>query len=155
MTGTSNNFSMSRISWGASADDEDRMKRRVWFFTRSVFRAACSSIARCIVGTAVYQVGENSLSQLKNLETSKPGVHTMLAPAEIEDNVAPIRPWMWKRGMIFKQRSFCDILSTLRMFSAELHIFLLVNGTILGREVVPEVCRTNATSLVLAHPLVF
>ena len=32
------------------------------------------------------------------------------------------------------------------MFSAERQIFLCANGTIFGREVVPEVCNTNAIS---------
>jgi len=48
--------------------------------------------------------------------------------------------------MIFRQRSSGVSLSEAQIFSAEQHKLCCVNGTILGREVVPEVYRTRAIS---------
>ena len=58
-----------------------------------------------MVGTAVYQVGFTSSNQRKKLNALKPGVQTTLAPADSDDSVAAIRPWMWNSGMMFRHTS--------------------------------------------------
>src|SRR5215831_4926864 len=86
-----------------------------------------------MVGTAVYQVGWTSLIHEKNLSALKPVEQHTWHPAESGANVAAMRPWMWKSGMMFTLRS--------------------VSGTILGREVVPEVWSTRAMSSAAEGPL--
>jgi hypothetical protein len=48
--------------------------------------------------------------------------------------------------MTFKQWSLGDNANQLRMFLADAHRLRCVRGTILGRDVVPEVCNTGAWS---------
>ena len=114
--------------------------------------AARARIAWCMVGTAVYQVGLASSIQPKNLSALKPGVQNTLPPAQSEDSTEPMRPWMWNNGMTLRQRSAGVRLRMSRMWPAEAQTLRCDSGTILGREVVPEVCSTSATSSGPANP---
>ena len=58
-----------------------------------------------MVGTAVYQVGLASPSHAKKRSALKPGVQNTLPPAASDASTAAIRPWMWKSGMMLRQRS--------------------------------------------------
>src|SRR5215471_5954745 len=106
-----------------------------------------------MVGTAVYQVGWTSLIQEKNLSALKPVEQHTWHPAESGANVAAMRPWMWKSGMMFTLRSAVVRRSVLRTLRAEAHTLRWVSGTILGREVVPEVWSTRAMSSAAEGPL--
>jgi hypothetical protein len=105
-----------------------------------------------MVGTAVYQLGLASSSQAKNFNALKPGVQKTLAPTRSEDRIAAIRPWIWNSGMTFIQRSSAVNARVVLMLRAEAHRLRCVSGTILGRDVVPEVCSTSATSSGWARP---
>ena len=105
-----------------------------------------------MVGTAVYQVGLASSSQAKNWRALKPGVQNTLAPALRVDNTAAIRPWMWNSGITFRQTSSGVSARVVRMLRADARTFPCVSGTIFGLEVVPDVCRTRATSSLPAGP---
>ena len=56
------------------------------------FNLPRARIARCIVGTAVYQVGWKAAIQSKKRGASKPGVATTLAPALSDASTAATRP---------------------------------------------------------------
>ena len=73
-------------------DDEERMNRRGLSAMTFRFSAARARTDWCIVGTAVYHVGLCERSHSKNRDSSKPDVHTMLAPAANVLRVAPIKP---------------------------------------------------------------
>ena len=53
---------------------------------------------------------------------------------------------MWNSGMMFRPQSAAVNFSVARMFCAEAARLRCDSGTILGREVVPEVCSTIDTS---------
>ena len=106
-----------------------------------------------MLGTAVYQVGRNSSTHWKNCAGKRPGVQIMLAPAVMDESKAPTRPWMWNRGMTFRHRSPSTSWRVDRMLWADLQRFVWVSGMIFGREVVPDVCSTSATSEASARPL--
>ena len=91
IAGTPNTRSSSCHTAGGNAADEDRTKRSPWTSGPARCRAAAST-DWWMVGTAVYQVAPGSPSQSKNRSGSQPGVHTTPAPADHEDNAAPIRP---------------------------------------------------------------
>ena len=99
-----------------------------------------------MVGTAVYQVGLASSIQEKNFRALKPGVQNTSEPAEIGAKTPAIRPWMWNRGMMFRPTSAAVNCRVLRILEAEANRLPTDSGTILGREVVPEVCSTMPTS---------
>src|SRR5689334_4528416 len=99
-----------------------------------------------MVGTAEYQFACESSSQEKNLSALNPGGQKTLAPARIEEVKAPISPWIWNSGMITRQRSAGVSARQVEMLRAEASRFFCASGTILGREVVPEVCSTRAPS---------
>ena len=123
---------------------------------RSRLRARCSRrcarraarIAWCMVGTAVYQVGCASSSQAKKRSALKPGrAEDRGRRRPARTSIAAIRPWMWNSGMMLRQRSSgvsaergADVPGRGREVARG------SSGTIFGREVVPEVCRTSATS---------
>ena len=65
---------------------------------------------------------------------------------------AAIRPWMWNSGMTLRQRSAGVSASVVRICRAEAARLRCSSGTILGREVVPEVCSTSASSSSFAAP---
>jgi hypothetical protein len=140
------------MTCGGRDDEDERMKRSSAASTISLLRGARASIAWCMVGTAVYQVGSASASQPKNFSALKPGVHTTLAPALRLARIAAMSPWMWNSGMTFRQRSPGVSARVVRMLRADAQRFLWLSGTILGRDVVPDVCRTSATSSPLANP---
>src|SRR5690606_11716630 len=118
---------------------EERMKRSFSRATLSVLRGARARIAWCMVGTAVYQVGETSSVHWKNFRALKPGVQKTEAPADSDEVTAAMRPWMWKSGMMLRQRSAGVRRSVRRMLRAEAAILRPARGTIFGRDVVPEV----------------
>src|SRR5918998_555816 len=107
MTGAPNASSSSARTVGGKAADEERTNRSGHAPTLSWLASARSRIAWCIVGTAVYQVGENSRVHAKKRGAKKPGVQTTLAPAASEASSAAIKPWMWNNGITLRQRS-CD-----------------------------------------------
>ena len=53
---------------------------------------------------------------------------------------------MWNSGMMFRPRSAGVNCSVVRMLRAEAARLPTLSGTILGREVVPEVCSTMPMS---------
>ena len=61
-------------------------------------------------------------------------------------------PWMWNSGITFRQRSAAVSRSVCATLSAEAHTFRCESGTILGRDVVPDVWRMRATSSSSASP---
>jgi hypothetical protein len=107
--------SSSAITVGGAAEDE-RMKR---LGADALFWRPAGEDKRCMVGTAVYQVGLVSSNQPKNLKASKPGLQTTDAPAPIEESRAPMRPWMWNKGMTLRQRSSGVSASERMMLPAE------------------------------------
>src|SRR5690606_27496387 len=68
------------------------------------------------------------------------------------DDTAAIKPWMWNSGMILRQRSSAVRANVSTMLRAVAHMLRWLSGTIFGREVVPEVCSTSATSSGSAGP---
>ncbi len=105
-----------------------------------------------MVGTPVYQVGSASSIQWKNFSALKPGVQKTEPPRDKGASSPAMRPWMWKSGVMFKPRSLCENSSVRAMFCAEIATLRCESGTILGREVVPEVCRISAMSSGCANP---
>ena len=107
-----------------------------------------------MVGTAVYQVGFASSSHWKNFSALKPGVQTTDAPAESDDehrrdqavDVEQRHDVQAAVGRRQRQR-LADVAAPRRRRSRWL------SGTIFGREVVPEVCRTSAMSPASAGPV--
>src|SRR5687767_12487315 len=99
-----------------------------------------------MVGTAVYQLGLISSRSPKKVRALKPGLQQIEAPAASEESTAAMRPWMWKSGMTLRQRSSLERASEARMCRADAVTLTWLKGTILGRDVVPEVCRTSAMS---------
>ena len=73
-------------------------------------------------------------------------VQTTDAPAARDDSSDAIRPWIWNSGIMLRQRSRTVNRNVPRILPAEITRLLWVSGTILGRDVVPEVCRTRAMS---------
>ncbi len=145
-TGTPNASSSAAMSCGGRDEEQDRTNRSQ---SRRSGRPSLSARARmawCIVGTAVYHVGRNSSSQSQNRAASKPGVQTTLPPAPSELSTAATRPWMWKSGMTLRHRSAGPSASERRTLPAEAQRLACVSGTIFGRDVVPDVCSTRATS---------
>ena len=137
---------------GGSEDDDERISRSSVLARISALRPARVRMSWCIVGTAVYQEGCASCSQPKTCIALKPGEHQVQPPAPTLARTPAIRPWMWKSGMMLRQRSSGVSESVSRMWAAEAHTLRCRRGTILGREVVPEVCRTRATSSASAAP---
>jgi hypothetical protein len=58
-----------------------------------------------MVGTAVYQVGASSSTHSKKCSWWKPEAQATEAPVLTEARSAATRPWMWKSGITFRQRS--------------------------------------------------
>src|SRR6185295_15280571 len=104
-----------------------------------------------MVGTAVYQVGFASSIQAKNFRALKPGAANTVPPADSGANNPAISPWMWKSGMMLRFTSEAVSAKVFAMLPAETVRFAWLKGTILGREVVPDVCSTNAASPSLAY----
>ena len=77
---------------GGREEDDERMKRNDILVTISGFRKALDRIAWCIVGTAVYQLGEASSNQLNTLKALKEGQQNTEPPVVTEDNTAAINP---------------------------------------------------------------
>ena len=145
MTGTPKVAPSACITCGGSEAEDERISRSRARATASALRGARARIAWCMVGTAVYQVGSAASSQPKKRSASKPGLHQTEPPAARLDATAATRPWMWKSGITFRQRSSGVSASAAPMCRAEAAMFACVSGTIFGREVVPEVCRISAT----------
>src|SRR6056297_4087787 len=99
-----------------------------------------------MVGTAVYHVGRASFMLLKKFSALNPVEHQIDAPADSEAATAASSPWMWNNGITFMQRSSDTSVSESAICCAEAVTLDCSNGTILGRDVVPEVCRISATS---------
>ena len=97
-----------------------------------------------MVGTAEYQVGANSRSQPKKRLTSQPGLQTTPAPAASDVITVAMRPWPWNSGNTFKQRSASLSCNAATALKAEVQILICVNGTIFGRDVVPDVNKNSA-----------
>src|SRR5690606_38111507 len=105
ITGQPKVSSSAFITCGGNEEEDERMKRSFTFSMISLLRSARVRIAWCMVGTAVYQVGLASSSQLKKRSALKPGVQKTLPPAAMDDSTAAISPWMWNNGMMLRQRS--------------------------------------------------
>ena len=74
------------------------------------------------------------------------GVHTTDPPAASGASSPAIRPWMWKSGITLRDRSSLVSASESAMLRAERARLRWRRGTILGRDVVPDVCNTRAMS---------
>jgi hypothetical protein len=147
MTGASKTVSSSSIRPGASAADDERISLKGQCSGADApARRAAASIARWIVGTAVYHVGRSWLIQRSTTSGRNPGVQMTLAPARSEESSAPTRPWMWNKGMTLRHRSPGSRRNVVATCFAEARRFPCVSGTILARPVVPEVCSISATS---------
>ncbi len=59
---------------------------------------------------------------------------------------------MWNSGMMLRPRSLAVKPSEARMLAAEAQTLDCFSGTILGRDVVPDVCSTSAMSSGCAGP---
>ena len=134
------------MTCGGIDDDDERKKRSGWRAITSVFLPARDTIAWCMVGTAVYQVGRASSIQAKNFSALKPAVQNTCEPAASGASTPAIRPWIWNSGMMLRPQSVALNCSVWRMLAADAARLRCDSGTILGREVVPEVCSTIDTS---------
>ena len=70
------------MTCGGIDDDDERMKRSGCRAIVSALPLARETIAWCIVGTAVYQVGLASSIHVKNFSALKPGVQNTAEPAD-------------------------------------------------------------------------
>jgi hypothetical protein len=152
MTGTPKVASSAVMTGGGSDAEELRTKRSRPAAMTSPKRGARSSSAWCMVGTAVYQVGRKSRSQVKNRNPLSPGVQTTDPPAATDASTAATRPWMWNSGMMLRQTSAGPSRSVWPICRAEAVRLAWVSVTILGRAVVPDVCSNSATSSAQAGP---
>ena len=105
-----------------------------------------------MVGTAVYQVGLLSSIHANARSALNPGAHHTDPPAATEDSTAAIKPWIWKSGIMFRQRSCGVSANVAPILLADAVTFSWESGTIFGRDVVPEVCSTSAISAGAANP---
>ena len=128
------------------------MKRSGCLAITSALLEARDRMVWCMVGTAVNQVGRASSIQAKNFSALKPGVQNTMEPADSGVSTPAIRPWMWNSGMMLSPRSAAVKARVRAMCWAEAHKLACDRGTILGREVVPEVCSTMDTSDGWASP---
>src|ERR1051326_5201323 len=146
ITGARKTASSSPITLIGSADEDERTKRSRLAFTTSWFLPARLSIAWCIVGTPVYQVGFTSPSQPKNLSALNPLLQHTSPPTDRGASSPVISPWIWKSGMMQRPRSSGVNWRVAPMCRAEAQMLRWARGTILGRDVVPDVWRTSAMS---------
>ena len=107
---------------------------------------ARARMAWCMVGTAVYQVGWHSFIQPKKRSALKPGVQKIDCRRPSVPAAPAISPWMWNIGITCSPRSAAVRRSVALMLRADAHTLRCVSGTILGRDVVPDVCRISAMS---------
>ena len=101
----------------------------------------------------MYQVGRNSVSQPKNAVGSKPGVQTTLEPAANAATRPEIKPCPWNRGSTLSNRSRDRSARLVPTLWADRQTLAWVSGTVLGRDVLPEVKRMNASSAPDANSL--
>src|SRR5208337_2155008 len=99
-----------------------------------------------------YHVGRTSLNQAKNRKALKPGEQDTAPPAARLLKVAAISPWMWNSGMMLRQTSSGVSARIAPTLQADAVTLMCRSGTIFGRDVVPEVCSTSATSSAAASP---
>ena len=114
--------------------------------------SAADNTARWIAGTAVYQVGRNSFSQPKNAAASKPGVQTTLEPAanaadKPGDQAMPMEQRQHAEQSV--PRSKCQ--GRRQRCGPIRQTLAWVSGTVFGRDVLPEVNRINASSVLDAN----
>lgn len=102
-----------------------------------------------MVGTAVYQVGCSSSSQDSSCWGSPGAAQDTLAPAVSEASTPATSPWMWNSGITAKQQSARVNPRVRAVDCAEAIRLRWLNGTSLGRDVVPEVASSSATSGVI------
>src|SRR5664279_3104454 len=107
------------MTCGGIDDDDERMKRSGWRAMISALPLARATIAWCMVGTAVYQVGLASSIHWKNLSALKPGVQYTAEPAETGASTPAMRPWMWKSGMMLRPTSPGASARLVRMLRAD------------------------------------
>ena len=126
------------------------MKRSVSGTSGLVLRARVSS-AWCIVGTAENQVTLCSFTTGQKFSGLKRGGATTVPPVCSVDSVEATSPCTWKSGMTHSETSSgvrSYVAATLRSDVVRLRCF---SGTRFGRDVVPLVCSTSATSSVVGH----
>ena len=144
--------SSSANTWGGKEEEDERIKRKGTLAITSRLLAERDKIAWCMVGTAVYQVGLTSSICEKNFKALKPLVQCTSPPCDKGAKMPAISPWIWNKGITFKPRSEALNAVLFAMCWAEAQTLRCVSGTILGRDVVPEVCSTKATSSAYAMP---
>ncbi len=134
------------MTCGGIDDDDERRNRSGLRLMMSRLPLARPTMAWCMVGTAVYQVGLASSIQAKNFKALKPGVQNTCEPAANGASTPAIKPWIWNSGITFRPQSASVNCSVLRILLADATRLLCDSGTILGRDVVPEVCSTMEIS---------
>ena len=82
------------MTCGGMLDEDERKKRSGLRAMISALPLARLTMAWCMVGTAVYQLGLASSIQLKNFSALKPGVQKTCEPAASGARTPAIKPWM-------------------------------------------------------------
>src|SRR5262249_51470163 len=136
---------------GGSVEEAERMSRNEMRRALFLWRAAADNTARWIAGTAVYQVGRNSLSQPKKASASKSGGQITLDPAANAATSPEMSPCTWNSGSTLSNRSRGQSAKVVPTLCAERHTAAWVSGTIFGRDEVPEVNRIKASSVSAAN----
>jgi hypothetical protein len=73
-------------------EEAERISRKEERCALRLYPSAADNTARWMAGTAVYQVGRNSVSHPKNAAGSKPKVQTTLEPAFNAARTPEIKP---------------------------------------------------------------
>ena len=126
------------------------MNRSVSGTSGFVLRARDSS-AWCIVGTAEYHVTLCSLTTGQKFSGLNRGGATTVPPVCSVESVDATSPCTWKSGMTHSATSSSVRSYVAAMFRSDVVRFRCVSGTRFGRDVVPLVCSTSATSSVAGH----
>src|SRR5579863_536856 len=99
-----------------------------------------------MVGTAEYQVAQESRTVRQNESGLKRDGTATVPPASKVESVEATSPCTWKSGMRHSETSSGDRRYVSTMLRAETARLTCFSGTRLGRPVEPLVCRTRATS---------
>ena len=98
-----------------------------------------------MVGTPEYQLIFSSRAWSRNFRALNPPVQQTEAPFDMLVARTAISPWIWNSGMMFRQWSLSVSSRLAAILRADAMILRCISGTTLGRDVVPDVCRTSAS----------
>ena len=139
ITGAAKVASNAAATDGGNDAEDDRTNRRGARAMIAAWTGALSRIARCMVGTAVYQVGRQVSNHPKNSGARNPGVQTIYVPAVNEASAAATSPWMWNSGRASTRRSSGTHRQARWRASALARRLPWLSTAPLGAPVVPEV----------------